>query len=36
MAAEELESAEVSWHGLAGNRWWAFIAMGKRVAAFGG
>src|ERR1700749_4439972 len=25
MAAEELRAAEVSWHGLAGDRRWAFI-----------
>jgi uncharacterized protein YcbX len=29
MAAEELDSAEVSWHGLAGDRRWAFIRDGQ-------
>ena len=29
MAAEELDGAEVSWHGLAGDRRWAFIRGGQ-------
>jgi uncharacterized protein len=29
MAAEELDDAEVSWHGLAGDRRWAFIRDGQ-------
>ena len=29
MAAEELDEAEVSWHGLAGDRRWAFIRDGQ-------
>jgi uncharacterized protein len=29
MAAEELDGAEVSWHGLAGDRRWAFIRDGQ-------
>ena len=28
MAAERLENVEVSWHGLAGDRRWAFIRDG--------
>ena len=29
MAAEALDGAEVSWHGLAGDRRWAFIRGGQ-------
>ena len=29
MAAEELDGAEVSWHGFAGDRRWAFIRDGQ-------
>ncbi len=28
MAAEELDAVEVSWHGLAGDRRWAFVHDG--------
>jgi uncharacterized protein len=34
MAAEELDSAEVSWHGLAGDRRWAFIRAGQERSGF--
>src|SRR5215475_5330233 len=34
MAAEELDSAEVSWHGLAGDRRWAFIRDGQVRSGF--
>jgi uncharacterized protein len=34
MAAEELDGAEVSWHGLAGDRRWAFIRDGKVRSGF--
>jgi uncharacterized protein len=34
MAAEELDSAEVSWHGLAGDRRWAFIRDGQVHSGF--
>ena len=34
MAAEELETAEVSWHGLAGDRRWAFIRDGQTRSGF--
>jgi MOSC domain-containing protein len=34
MAAEELGSAEVSWHGLAGDRRWAFIRDGQVHSGF--
>lgn len=29
MAGEELDSADVSWHGLAGDRRWAFVRAGQ-------
>jgi uncharacterized protein YcbX len=34
MAAEALEHAEVSWHGLPGDRRWAFIRKGKVTSGF--
>jgi len=34
MAAEELDCAEVSWHGLAGDRRWAFIRDGQVRSGF--
>jgi uncharacterized protein len=34
MAAERLDGAEVSWHGLAGDRRWAFIRAGQVRAGF--
>jgi len=34
MAAEELDRAEVSWHGLAGDRRWAFIRDGQVRSGF--
>ena len=34
MAGEELEAAEVSWHGLAGDRRWAFIRDGQVHSGF--
>lgn len=34
MAAEELEAVEVSWHGLAGDRRWAFIRGGQVRSGF--
>jgi uncharacterized protein len=34
MAAEELDSVEVSWHGLAGDRRWAFIRAGQARSGF--
>ena len=34
MAAEELDDAEVSWHGLAGDRRWAFIRDGQVRSGF--
>src|SRR5690242_14809762 len=34
MAAEELGGAEVSWHGLAGDRRWAFIRAGQERSGF--
>jgi uncharacterized protein len=34
MAAEELDSVEVSWHGLAGDRRWAFIRAGEVRSGF--
>jgi uncharacterized protein len=34
MAAEELDSVEVSWHGLAGDRRWAFIRAGEARSGF--
>jgi uncharacterized protein len=34
MAAEELDDAEVSWHGLAGDRRWAFIRDGQARSGF--
>jgi len=34
MAAEELDSVEVSWHGLAGDRRWAFIRDGQVRSGF--
>jgi len=34
MGAEELDSAEVSWHGLAGDRRWAFIRGGQERSGF--
>jgi uncharacterized protein YcbX len=34
MAAEELDGAEVSWHGLAGDRRWAFIRDGQARSGF--
>jgi uncharacterized protein YcbX len=36
MAAEQLDGAEVSWHGLAGDRRWAFIRWVGRVLRIGG
>jgi len=34
MAGEELDGAEVSWHGLAGDRRWAFIRAGQVRSGF--
>ena len=34
MAAEELDGTEVSWHGLAGDRRWAFIRAGQVRSGF--
>jgi uncharacterized protein len=34
MAGEELDTAEVSWHGLAGDRRWAFIRAGQVRSGF--
>src|SRR5262245_65923646 len=34
MAAERLEDVEVSWHGLAGDRRWAFIRDGQVRSGF--
>jgi uncharacterized protein len=34
MAAEELDGADVSWHGLAGDRRWAFIRAGQERSGF--
>src|SRR6202161_3834211 len=34
MAAEELDEVEVSWHGLAGDRRWAFIRDGQVRSGF--
>src|SRR5215470_18658981 len=34
MSAEELDGAEVSWHGLAGDRRWAFIRDGQVRSGF--
>src|SRR5262249_45198493 len=34
MAAEQLDGAEVSWHGLAGDRRWAFIRGGQVRSGF--
>ena len=34
MAPEELDSVEVSWHGLAGDRRWAFIRDGQVRSGF--
>lgn len=34
MAAESLESVEVSWHGLAGDRRWAFVRPGLERSGF--
>src|SRR6476619_3549536 len=34
MAAEELDGAEVSWHGLAGDRRWAFVRDGVVSSGF--
>ena len=34
MAAEELDGAEVSWHGLAGDRRWAFVRHGQVRSGF--
>src|SRR6516225_5336744 len=34
MAAEELDGVEVSWHGLAGDRRWAFIRDGQVRSGF--
>jgi uncharacterized protein len=34
MASEELDGAEVSWHGLAGDRRWAFVRDGKVRSGF--
>ena len=34
MAPEELDGAEVSWHGLAGDRRWAFIRDGQERSGF--
>jgi uncharacterized protein len=34
MAAEELDAVDVSWHGLAGDRRWAFIRAGKERSGF--
>jgi uncharacterized protein YcbX len=34
MAGEELDGADVSWHGLAGDRRWAFIRDGQARSGF--
>jgi uncharacterized protein len=34
MAGEELDGVEVSWHGLAGDRRWAFIRDGQARSGF--
>ena len=34
MAAEDLDGAEVSWHGVAGDRRWAFIRDGQVHSGF--
>jgi hypothetical protein len=34
MAAEELDGADVSWHGLAGDRRWAFVRAGQERSGF--
>src|SRR5947199_10076582 len=34
MAAEQLDAVEVSWHGLAGDRRWAFIRDGQVRSGF--
>jgi hypothetical protein len=34
MAAEELDRVQVSWHGLAGDRRWAFIRDGQACSGF--
>ena len=34
MAGEELDAAEVSWHGLTGDRRWAFIRAGRVRSGF--
>ncbi|MEA2432450.1 MAG: uncharacterized protein QOI19_2923, partial [Thermoleophilaceae bacterium] len=34
MAAEELDEVEVSWHGLAGDRRWAFVRDGLERSGF--
>src|SRR5215475_13282360 len=34
MAGEELDAVEVSWHGLAGDRRWAFIRGGQERNGF--
>ena len=34
MAAEELDGADVSWHGLAGDRRWAFVRPGQPRSGF--
>jgi uncharacterized protein YcbX len=34
MAGEELDGAEVSWHGLAGDRRWAFVRDGQVRSGF--
>jgi hypothetical protein len=36
MAAEPLDEAEVSWHGVAGDRRWAFIRDGQVRSGFPG
>lgn len=36
MAAESLQSAAVSWHGLAGDRRWAFVRPGMERSGFMG
>jgi MOSC domain-containing protein len=36
MAAEELDGAEVSWNGLAGDRRWGSSATGRCAAGFHG
>src|SRR4051812_37152174 len=34
MGAEELEAADVSWHGIAGDRRWAFVREGLERSGF--